>query len=124
MITNYGFLRGAPLMTNWQGMYGSGVVLGDGTPYTGGVLTRSTTKTYGTLSLFSGAYTQGTGVVLGDGGAVFVSGVVLGDGLALGQGVVLGDGIVLGDGVVLGDTNPRADGAFLGDNTAAMLARP
>ena len=124
IITNYGHLTGNDLMNYWQGMYASGVVLGDGTPYASGTLTRSTTKTYGTLSLFSGSYTQGMGVVLGDGNAVFVSGVVLGDGLALGQGVVLGDGIVLGDGVVLGDNNPRADSAILGDNTTAMLPAP
>ncbi len=66
VITNYGFLYGNDLMNKWQGMYGSGVLVGDGTPFVSGLLTRSTTMTSGTLSLYQGAI-KNNGVLVGDG---------------------------------------------------------
>ncbi len=54
VITNYGFLYGNDLMNKFQGMYKNGVLVGDGTPFSGTAITRSTTLTSGTLTLYQG----------------------------------------------------------------------
>jgi serine protease AprX len=126
VITNYGFLYGDNLMNLWQGMYGVGIILGDGTSFANGTLTRSSSLTSGTMNLFSGAITS-NGIILGD-GIVFADGQILGDGTRLAQGIILGDGVVFSDGQILGDGIILGDGkvgatsvTILGDNTACML---
>ena len=130
-ITNFGFLYGSALMTNWQSVYASGQVLGDATSYASSTLSLVSGKTSG-VSLKSGAVTiSSSGVILGDSAnAVFASGqvlgdgTILGDGIILGDGVIIGDGIILGDGLVLGDMTLQSTSAFLGDNTACMKPLP
>ena len=66
VITNYGFLSGNDLMVKWQGMYSSGALMSDGTPFSGITLTKSTSKTSGTLSLYQGAI-KNNGTLMSDG---------------------------------------------------------
>jgi subtilisin family serine protease len=116
IITNHVFLYGNDLMNKWQGMYASGIIMGDSTPYSGGTITRSTTLTSGTLSMSQGAVTQ-SGIIMGD-GTLFVSGITMGDGVTIGQGVVMGDGIVMGDTTLT--VLPTSSQSLIGDNTACM----
>ncbi len=131
VITNYGFLYGNDLMTKFQGMYKNGVLVGDGTPFSGTVIARSTTLTSGTLSLYQGAI-KNNGVLVGD-GTLFLSSnamaatfapYVNGQGVLVGDGVLIGDGVLVGDGVLIGDGNATALATWLGDNTASMLPAP
>lgn len=132
VITNYGFLHGNDLMTKWQGMYANGVLVGDGTTFSGSTLTRSSTLTSGTLSLYQGAI-RNNGVLVGD-GTLFLSanamgssptpflnaqGVLVSDGVLIGDGVLVGDGVLIGDGVLVGDSR-----ILLGDNTSCMVPAP
>ncbi len=96
VITNYGFLYGNDLMNKWQGMYTNGVIMGDGTPFTGGTLRRSTALTSGSLTTYQGAIKN--------------------------NGVLMGDGVMMGDGVLMGDGNPNWANAIYGDNAAGMTS--
>ncbi len=133
VITNFGFLSGDDLMKKWQGMYRSGVLVGDGTPFSGSSLSKSTTLTSGSLSLFQGAI-KNNGVLVGD-GTLFLSsnalggrptpfvnwqGVLVSDGVLVGDGVLISDGVLVGDGVLIGDGNPAWANAIYGDNTPGM----
>ena len=61
------FLYGNDLMVKWQGMYANGVLVGDGTTFSGTTLTRSSTLTQGTnMTLYQGAI-RNNGVLVGDG---------------------------------------------------------
>jgi subtilisin family serine protease len=131
VITNFGFLYGNDLMNKWQGMYGNGVLVSDGTPFASGVLTKSTTKTSGTLSLYQGAI-KNNGVLVSDGtlymGANAMGGsptpVVNGQGVLVSDGVLISDGVLVSDGVLIGDGATNALTTWLGDNTASMLPAP
>lgn len=135
VMTNYGFLTGNDLMLKWQGMYGMGVLIGDGTPFGSTAMTRSTTLTSGTMTLYQGAI-KNNGVLIGDGtlfasanslGGTFAPsvnpyGVLVGDGVLIsdGDGVLIGDG----DGVLIGDGNLNPSQSYLGDNTMGMAPAP
>lgn len=133
VITNYGFLSGNDLMNKWQGMYALGVLVSDSTPFSGSSITRSTSLTNGTLSLYQGAITN-NGVLVGDGNLFLSSnamgsspqafvnsqGVLVSDGITI-NGVLVGDGVLVSDGVLVGDG--IANSVF-GDNTACMLPAP
>ena len=136
VMTNHGFLYGNDLMNKWQGMYGNGVLVGDGTPFSGSTLTKSTTLTSGTLSLYQGAI-KNNGVLVGDGtmfmtsntlgrteSPFYANGVLVGDGVLKDFGVLVGDGVLIGDGVLVGDGGAYSTQALLGDNTACMLPAP
>ncbi len=67
VITNFGFLSGSDLMNYWQGVYGSGQVLGDATTYANSTFSKVSGKTTSGATLFSGALNiKGSGLILGD----------------------------------------------------------
>ncbi len=113
VITNHVFLSGDELMTKWQGMYGMGVLMSDGTPLSNGVFSRLTSLTTNGVLISDGVLTS-DGVLMSDGG-LFVSGILMGDGTSIGQGVLMGDG------VLMCDSTPRASNAIFGDETQRML---
>ena len=135
VVTNYGFLSGNDLMNKWQKMYANGVLISDGTPFSGSTLTKSTTLTSGTLSLYQGAI-RNNGVLISDGTAYLSSnamggrptpfinwqGVLVSDGVLVGDGVLISDGVLVGDGVLISDGNPAWANAVYGDNTAGMVS--
>ena len=135
IVTNHGFIYGDDLMNKWQGMYASGVLISDGTPFSGSSLTKSTTKTSGTLSLYQGAI-KNNGVLISDGTLYLNSnamggrptpfvnwqGVLVSDGVLVGDGVLISDGVLVGDGVLISDGNPAWANAVYGDNTNGMVS--
>ena len=131
VITNFGFLYGDDLMNKWQGMYGNGVLINDGTPFANGVLTKSSTKTSGTLSLYQGAISN-NGVLVSD-GVLYLSANAMGSsptpfvnsqGVLVSDGVLINDGVLVGDGVLVSDGGANALAVWLGDNTTSMLPAP
>lgn len=127
IITNFGFLYGNDLMNKWQGMYANGVLVSDSTPFSGSALTRSTTMTNGTLSLYQGAISN-NGVLVSD-GTLYLSANAMGgsptpfvnsQGVLVSDGVMVGDGVLVSDGVLVGDGTAYSNSLF-GDNTACML---
>ncbi len=133
VITNFGFIYGNDLMNKWQGMYASGVLVSDSTPFSGTTISKSTTMTSGSLNLFQGAI-KNNGVLVSD-GKVYLSsnamgsrpipfvnwqGVLVSDGVLVGDGVLISDGVLVGDGVLVSDGNPAWANAIYGDNTAGM----
>ncbi|MFN0121378.1 MAG: S8 family serine peptidase [Blastocatellia bacterium] len=132
VITNYGFMYGSVLLTQWQPVYGAGAVISDATQSAGGVFSRVSGKTASGVLIKSGALKiNSSGVILAD-GVVVSDGVALADGVIFGDGVALADGVILADGTVLADGTTRADttirfgsnGAAQGDNTAGMPVAP
>lgn len=127
IITNFGFLHGDNLMKNWQGMYGSGVVVADGTVISSGQLVPVSTRVSSGVSVGKGAVSN-NGLVLSD-GVVLADGVALANGANFADGVVVGDGIIIADGIVLSDGRTRADvsirtDSIIGDNTVCMTPHP
>jgi subtilisin family serine protease len=122
VITNYGFLHGSELMTKWQGMYGSGVLMSDSTPYSNGQISKLASLVTNSVNLFRGAISN-SGVLMSD-GVLVADGVLLADGVLMGDGVLVADGTLVSDGILVGDNTPRGDQAALGDNTACMLPAP
>jgi serine protease AprX len=131
VITNFGFIYGNDLMNKYQGMYANGVLMSDSTPLSGSSLTKSTTLTSGTLSLYQGAI-KNNGVLMSDGtlylGANAMGGsptpFVNGQGVLVSDGVLMSDGVLIGDGVLMADGNAYSTQALLGDNTACMQPAP
>jgi subtilisin family serine protease len=129
VITNFGFLYGNDLMVKWQGMYANGVLMSDGTPFSGSTLSKSTSKTSGTLSLYQGAI-KNNGVLMSDGTNFLTSNAMGGSptptvnsqGVLMSDGVLMADGVLMSDGVIMGDTTFSNQYIF-GDNTACMLAQ-
>ena len=57
VITNWGFLTGSELLTKWQGVYGSGQVLGDATIFSNNIFSIVSGRTSTAVTLKSGAFT-------------------------------------------------------------------
>lgn len=96
IITNFGFLYGNDLMNKWQGMYASGVLVSDSTPISGSNLTKSSTLTSGTLSLYQGAI-KNNGVLVSD-GMLFLSANAMASSptpFVNSQGVLVSDGVLI-----------------------------
>lgn len=128
VITNFGFLSGNDLMNKWQGMYASGTLMSDSTPFSGSGIVKSSTLTYGSLNLFQGVI-KNNGVIMGD-GTLMLSAIAMGgtpipyvnsQGVLVSDGVTMGDGVLVSDGVIMGDGNMMAVQAILGDNTVCMI---
>lgn len=131
VITNFGFLYGNDLMNKWQGMYANGVLMSDSTPFSGSTISRSTTLTNGTLSLYQGAI-RNNGVLMSDGTNYLTANAmgssptpfVNSQGVLMSDGVLLSDGVLMSDGVLLSDNITIATQAMLGDNTSCMQPAP
>ena len=121
------FATGTPLLTQYQKVYGLGVLLGDAVILSNGVLIGDATKMSSSGVLLGDSIKISNGTTMSGGGYFCASGVLLGDGVLLsdgvliGDGVLLGDGVLIGDGVLLGDAIAQASSAMLGgDPTDSM----
>ncbi|MEP6903135.1 MAG: S8 family peptidase [Actinomycetota bacterium] len=119
IITNFGFLYGDSLMTTKQGIYSSGTLVSDGTVMSGTSLVRSSSLTTSNVNVYQGAIKINSNGVLVSDGLLFLDSNSFGNDL-LGNGVLVSDGTLVSDGVLVSDTNPQADDAVYGDNTAFM----
>ncbi len=126
---------GTDLITKYQKVYGTGVMLGDATSVdAAGVLLCDLTKMSLGVMMSDTIWTSAGGM-LGDGLPFLASGVLLSDGVLMNDGTVFGDGVLLSDAVLMSDGVMVSDGTlvndftasaqsvlFKGDNTAAMGA--
>ena len=128
IVTNFGFLYGNDLMVKYQGMYGNGVLMSDSTPFSGSLISRSTSMTSGTLTLYQGVI-KNNGVLMSDGTNVMNANSMAGSpapyvnsqGVLMSDGVLISDGVLMSDGVLISDN--VAD-FTLGDNTSCMQPAP
>jgi subtilisin family serine protease len=123
VITNWSFLYGSPLMSDWQGMYAQGVLLADGTFYYSSQLWENTNDVASGVLLSEGIYkSDGTSLISGpilyNGSSTFLANaVLLTDTTLLADATVLSDATLLAEGVLMSDTI----GYYCpGDDTAAM----
>ena len=116
VITDYCFLYGSNLMTNWQGMYSPSSLLADATSVVNGVLRQN-------VGLVSGSVFNSAGAVLNN-GIVMADGTLVVSGIVMADGVTIASGIVMADGIAYPDTWIKAVTTVRGDNTAAMLPVP
>lgn len=126
VITNWGFLYGSRLMTQWQSVYAPGSILADATSFNAQRLQLQADKVSSGVSFYPGAVNlNNSGSVLVDGimladGNLLADGIMLADGNLLADGIMLADGILMADGNVLADGGVRGNNAYLGDNTPCM----
>ncbi|MDQ3805860.1 MAG: S8 family serine peptidase, partial [Acidobacteriota bacterium] len=135
IILDHATASGPELMSKYQKVYGTGVMLADATMLdatgvmladmtlvTSGVLLADDILTSNGVTLSEGTFFMDCGVLLND-GVMLGDGFILGDGVLLSDGVMLGDGFILGDGTLRNDFSAQAQAAHLsGDDTAAMAA--
>ncbi len=133
VILDQTYATGTQLITQYQKIYGLGVLLGDGTLESNGVLLGDAAKMSGGVLLGDNIMTAGDtnsstlGIKLGEGTAFQPYGVLLGDrireGVLLGDGVLYGDGVLLSDGVLLGDVYVQANQALIyGDTSGSTMS--
>jgi subtilisin family serine protease len=124
VLSNYCFLYGSKLLTQWQGMYAQGLVLADAIAVINGQLKQVAGLTSNGVSQSQGVILN-SGLVLAD-GQIIAEGLVLADGVTLAQGLVLADGRLIADGIVMADGSydaegiSRAENWLRGDPTASM----
>ena len=107
ILQKWNAISGTRLITQYQGIYGEGVLLTDGTIFGNGVLLVDG-------SLISDGLTLSDGVMLSD-GTVLASGSILADGAMLADGTLMSDGVLISDGVLMSDS-------VLSGTTAALDA--
>lgn len=124
VLSNYCFLYGSKLLTQWQGMYAQGLVLADAIAVINGQLKQVAGLTSNGVSQSQGVILN-SGLVLAD-GQIIAEGLVLADGVTLAQGLVLADGRLIAEGIVMADGSfaaagiSRAENWLRGDPTASM----
>ena len=118
LILGRGYATGAELITAYQKIYGSGVLVSDSLLVSDGVLV-SDSKLLSTGVLVSDQITTiSIGGVLGTGSVFIASGVLVSDRVLsdlIGDGVLVSDGVLKGDGILMGLSASKK-----GDPTAAM----
>ena len=118
--------RGTDLVTKYQKIYGTGVLLSDGVLIGDGVLISDGTMITNGVLLSDNIMTS-NGVLLGDGWFFIATGVLLSDAVLVSDGVLIGDGVLISDGQMIADGTTAADyttdalnAMVNGDNTACM----
>ncbi|HEX7318369.1 MAG TPA: S8 family peptidase [Pyrinomonadaceae bacterium] len=125
IVLDYGTASGLDLVTKYQKVYGTGVLMNDGTTEATGVmmadLTRMTLGVILTDGVLLGNTLFGSGVLLTD-ATMMSDGSMFGDGVILGDAVMMTDATMMTDGTLLNDFTTRAQSVlFSGDNTASMV---
>ncbi|MBD0373278.1 MAG: S8 family serine peptidase [Pyrinomonadaceae bacterium] len=123
IIADKTYATGTNLITKYQGVYGTGVLLSDGVLFTDGVLISdgvmfSDGVLFGDNILTSNGIAMSEGVPFMSTGVLFGDGVLFADGVLFGDGVIFSDGVLFGDGTIKGDYTIRAQSILLrGDKT-------
>jgi subtilisin family serine protease len=109
LLLDHTYATGAELVTIFQGIYGTGVLFGDGITISEGVI-------FGDGTLLSDGVIFGDQILTSDGSA-------MGGGSSfVGAGVLFGDGVIFGDGLLASDSYVRGDGRVIGDYFAQPQA--
>ncbi len=124
ILSDQGYAKGLSLITKYQKIYGTGVLISDATLQTNGVLVADLTMlSSGVLIsdciLISNGTTIGSGINLLPSGVLVADGVLLADGVLVADGVLISDGVLVADGVLISDSI-LAKSNLLGDLTAFM----
>ncbi|HEX8285767.1 MAG TPA: S8 family serine peptidase [Pyrinomonadaceae bacterium] len=117
LVLDHTTCSGTDLITKYQKVYGTGVLLGDATIDGAGVLLGDLTMLSSGVLMADSILTSGGGA-LGQGIPFLGAGAMLGDGVLLGDGSMLGDGVLLGDGSLLGEGVLMTDGTLVNDFSA------
>ena len=119
---------GAPLITQYQKVYGAGVLLSDGVLFSDGVLVSDGALLSAGITLSENILTS-SGITISEGSPFLSLGVLLSDGVLLPDGVLLSDGLLRGDSSLLASGLMHADaqvdaysGTVGGDATNSMTA--
>lgn len=126
IILDHTYATGVNLITKYQGIYGTGVLLSDGVLISDGVLVNdgsllSDGITFGDSILTSSGITMSEGRYVFNVSHLLSNGVLLSDGVLVADGVLSSDGVLVGDGVLSSDALAFANSVLLkGDDTASM----
>jgi serine protease AprX len=138
LVLDYGYATGGELVSKYQKVYGTGILLSDGILLADGILLSDSTAwtssvTFGDgillsdgLPLGGGTRMFGDAILFGDGhlladGILLSDGHLLGDAILFGDGILLSDAILFGDSILFGDANLQAQSAQVdGDDTSFM----
>ncbi|HZB47341.1 MAG TPA: S8 family serine peptidase [Pyrinomonadaceae bacterium] len=132
VVAGHTYLTGAELITKYQKIYGTGVLLSDGITISEGVLLADTALLPNQTMMSSGVLLADTirtsfGTTMSEGsvfcstGVLITDGVLVADNMVFGDGVLIGDGVLVSDGVLVGDYSSIALRATVnGDDTACM----
>jgi subtilisin family serine protease len=120
IILNHTYATGLDLITQYQKIYGRGMMLGDGILLSNGILLADTSLV--TEGFLPGDTIFTSNGILLAGGTPFLScGDLLGDGSMLADGILLAGGVLAGDGIIFAETFIQSlKVPVRGDDTAYM----
>jgi subtilisin family serine protease len=121
VILNHTYAAGGELITAYQGIYGSGVMFGDGVTVSDGVVF-SDRALLSSGVVFGDQLLTSSGVTVSDGSPFLGAGVLFSDGVVFSDGVIFCDGVMLSDGTLFGDCLTRGDYFARGDYTSRALS--
>jgi serine protease AprX len=116
LVLDYGYATGSELVTKYQKVYGTGILLSDGILLNDGILLSDNT-TWTNSVAFGDGVNLSDGSPLFSGERLFGSGRLFGDGHLMSDGHLLGDSILMSDAHLLGDSTIFGDGILLSDST-------
>jgi subtilisin family serine protease len=126
IVLDYGYATGGELVSKYQKVYGTGILLSDGILMTDGILLSDNTAWTSSVAFGNGILLS-DGTPLGGGKRMFGDGILLSDAILMGDSIVFGDGILLSDTILMGDSILYGDAALQaqsalvgGDNTTFM----
>jgi serine protease AprX len=127
LVLNYGYATGNELISKYQKVYGTGILLSDGMLVNDGILLSDSTMWTSSIGfgdsvnlsngspLFGGERLFGQGRLFGD-GHLMSDGHLLGDAILMSDGHLLGDAILMSDSIVFGDGILMSDSILFGDS--------
>jgi serine protease AprX len=132
VLFNYDWAKGSELITEYQKIYGLGVLLSDGVLMTDGVLICDAKQLSGGILvsddiMISNGITMGDGTLVSDRVGTLLAdrvGTLLADGTFIADGILLSDGTLVSDrvGTLVADGTLISDTVLRGDATTCMAA--
>ncbi|HEX8145673.1 MAG TPA: S8 family peptidase [Pyrinomonadaceae bacterium] len=114
VVLDYGYATGGDLVSKYQKVYGTGLLLSDGMLLGDGRLMCDSTAWAGGVAFGEGILLS-DGLPLGGGTRLFGDAILFGDGHLMSDGHLLGDSILFGDGHLMSDAILFGDGILLSD---------
>jgi subtilisin family serine protease len=114
LVLDYGYATGGDLVTKYQKVYGTGLLMSDGILMSDGLLMSDST-TWTSSVTFGDSVNLSDGSPLGGGERLFGSGRLFGDGHMMSNGLLMGDGLLMADGLLMGDSVVFGDGILMSD---------
>ena len=115
LVLDYGYATGGELVSKYQKVYGTGILLSDGILLSEGILLSDSTMWTSSVA-FGDGVNLSDGSPLGGGERLFGSGRLFGDGHLLADGHLLGDAHLMGDAILMSDGILLSDSSLFGDS--------